>query len=164
MPLQDDWRFATKIDLVKAVQFLIANPAYAFIRYHKLSGDAGQLMTMQEWDTRGWLKDYHHGGGESLPYMCPFLDLAPNPRAPHVSPYTGGVHLRHRRFSSYYGAYDEGKGMTNTEGAFMARVNNALGQDPAAPRIAMFPHHIEGRFIDIGNSYRFTDVERETLR
>jgi hypothetical protein len=166
-PCQDDWLLTEPLDLRLGVAFLIHNERYGMVRYHKLTGHVGLPMIMKEWDTRGIL-NYDDGANEYAPWMCTFLDLIPPfDESDTYSPYSGGCHLRHRRFTQYYGEYNEGARFSNAEMTYMAIVNSGLRRNPdVVPRVAMFDHYIHSRFLDqcAKNSYRDTQVERETLK
>lgn len=164
--LQDDWLFTVPVDLRIAVQFLESNPHYGMLRYHKLTGHIGLPLVMQEWDARPFFPDGKFGNdNEYAPYMLPYAEVLPPFSNSNVySPYSGGVHLRHKRFTQMYGYYAERVGFSNAEMDYMSRVNERIRADlNTAQRVAMFTAFIEARFKDIGKSYRDTDVEKETV-
>lgn len=172
---QDDWLLTHPLDLRLGVAFLQHNPAYGMVRYHKTTGHNGLYHVIHEWDTRGKI-DFRLSDNEYIPEMMPYFDLLPsvvNPFFPIEghnnlntwSPYSGGVHLRHKRFTACYGEYLERKGFSDTEFEFWCRVNDGLRLAAnTASRVAIFPEFIVSRFKDIGVSYRNTDVEKETLK
>lgn len=164
--LQDDWRLTEPLDLRLGVAFLMDNPRYGMVRYHKTTGHTGLHHAIQEWDTRAVLTGFSFSDYEYAPYMLPYFDLQPND-SDIYSPYSGGVHLRHKRFTACYGEYTERIGFSECEFEFMQRVNHGLRHNPdVVSRIALFPHYVVSRFQDltIGSSYRGTTVERETMR
>lgn len=169
---QDDWTFTTPLDLRLAVGFMRHNPDYGMLRYHKLTGHVGLPMVMKEWDTRAAWENYNHnagGGNEYHPSMLPYMELLYPFDGNTYSPYSGGVHLRHRDFTKIYGGYSEGVGFSSAEQEYMYRVNECLRGSlwvGARQRVAMFPSYIESRFQDltVGNSYRNTAIEAETLK
>ena len=163
---QDDWLFTSTIKLRLGIEFLHNNPQYGMVRYHKLTGHCGLLAVMQEWDTSNVLL-YDAGENEYVPYMLPFMELLPAFGDTNTySPYSGGVHLRHKRFTDFFGQYPVGKDFSRTELEYQYRVNKTLRENlNIAPRIAIFPRFIVSRFRDLaqGSSYRLTEIERETL-
>lgn len=163
---QDDWRFTCPLDLRVAVRFLEHNPEYGMLRYHKLTGHVGLPLVVKEWNAGVVYPNFHYGQYEYAPQMLPFVEiLPPFDNSNTYSPYSGGVHLRHKRFTQMYGYYQEGAGFSNAEGDYMARVNGRLRLDlNTAQRIAMFPSYFDSRFEDIGVSYRGTEVEKETVK
>jgi len=163
---QDDWEFTEPIDLRVGVRFLQDNPEYGMVRYHKVSGHVGLPMVTKSWDTRKHFKSFIDGRHEYAPYEMTYLELLPPfDNSNTFSPYSGGVHLRHRRFTRCYGKYAEGKKFSYSEMDYFTRVNKALREDlNRAQRIAIFPRYIKSRFSDIGESYRDTKVELETLK
>lgn len=165
---QDDWLFTTPVDLMLGVKFLEHNPNYGMLRYHKLTGHVGLPSVVKEWDTNQAFHGYFHSPNEYVAHMLPFLELLPPfDNSDTYSPYSGGVHLRHRAFSAFYGDYPEGAGFSHSEMDFMARVNYSLRfhlQEGVRHRVAMFPAYWESRFRDIGTSYRNTAIERETIK
>lgn len=164
---QDDWLFTEPIDLRLGVLFLTYNPAYGMLRYHKVTGNTGLLCNVQEWDTRGVI-GYSDGPHEYAPHLLNFFELFPTWGDSNTySPYSGGVHLRHKRFTQFYGGYREGAGFSDAELDFQTRVNTAIRTNlDSASRVAMFPHYVKSRFADltIGKSYRGTEVEAETMK
>lgn len=166
-PCQDDWLLTEPLDLRLGVAFLMHNERYGMLRYHKLTGHVGLPTIVKEWDTRGIL-NYNDGAHEYAPWMCTYLDIIPPfDESDTFSPYSGGCHLRHRRFTTYYGEYNEGTKFSNAELTYMALVNSGLRRNPdVVPRVAMFNHYFKSRFADltIGKSYRDTAVEAETVK
>lgn len=166
LALQDDWKFTCPLDLRVAVRFLENNQEYGMIRYHKLTGHVGLPMVVKEWDASHAIPGFQYGQYEYAPRMLPFVELmAPFDNTDIYSPYSGGVHLRHKRFTDMYGYYREGAGFSNAEAEYMARVNGRLRLDlNTAQRVAMFPSYFDSRFEDIGTSYRGTATEAETVK
>lgn len=166
-PAQDDWMLTEPLDLRLGVAFLMHNERYGMLRYHKLTGHVGLPTIVKEWDTRGIL-NYTDGAHEYAPWMCTYLDIIPPfDESDTYSPYSGGCHLRHRRFTQYYGEYAEGAKFSNAEMTYMALVNSGLRRNPdVVPRVAILPHYVKSRFVDlaINNSYRDTAVEAETVK
>lgn len=168
--LQDDWLFTAPVDLQLGVKFLEHNPDYGMLRYHKLTGHVGLPAVVKEWDTRQAFHGYFHSNNEYVPEMLPFMELLPPfDNSDTYSPYSGGVHLRHYRFTQYYGEYPEGAGFSDSEMEYMKRVNHALRfnlQAGVRHRVAQFPAYFESRFKDlcIGKSYRNTAIEKETIK
>lgn len=163
---QDDWLLTEPLDLRLGIEFMQNNPTYGMLRYHKLTGHNGLVAVVKEWDTRESGITYHHSDNEYVPHMLPFLELLPTfGDSDTFSPYSGGVHLRTRHFTNFYGAYPEQKDFSHTEQVYMTRVNHALRHNlNIAPRVAMFPHYIESRWRDISvATYRGTNVEKETI-
>lgn len=163
---QDDWLLTESLDLRLGVRFLQGFSHYGMIRYHKLTGHSGVQLVVQEWDTRLAGLQYHHSENEYVPAMLPYCEILPAFEGDVFSPYSGGVHLRHKRFTEFYGHYLEGYGFSDTEADYMRRVNMWLrGNLNLAQRIITFPHYIESRFRDIAPStYRNTNTEKETLQ
>ena len=163
---QDDWLFTHPVNLQVATAFLAHNPRYGMIRYHKLTGHVGLRMLIKEWDSRAAFQNLRYNEmNEYAPHMLPYLDLIPAFGDSNTySPFSGGVHLRHKRFTTCYGHYREGATFSGSEMDFMARVNLGLRHNPdIVARVAMFPDFIVSRFRDLGVSYRNTPVEMETL-
>jgi hypothetical protein len=162
---QDDWMLTEPLDLRPAVAFLAHNPAFGMVRYHKLTGHNGLEMKMREWDTSQVLEGYQDGGGlEYVPHMMSYLELLPQCDNDAFSPYSGGIHLRTKRFTTFYGGYPERTGFSNSEILFWNHLNAKLRTDQAAPKVAMQPYFIYNRFKDISPfSYRGTSVEQETV-
>lgn len=172
---QDDWLLTEPLDLRLGVSFLNFNRKFGMLRYHKTTGHNGLIHLINEWDTRQAFPNYCFSDNEYVPEMLPYFHLLPpvkNPFYPQAdnnldtwSPYSGGVHLRHKSFTACYGEYDERKGFSDTEYQFWCKVNNGLRDNPdIVPQIAIFPHYCTSRFRDIGQSYRNTSVEQETLK
>lgn len=173
--LQDDWMLTGPLDLRAGVSLIMGNlkgregvpvnvPPYRFVRYHKLTGHVGLAVQIKEWDVSHILPDYCDGPNEYHPEMMTYLDLLA-PEMDTFSPYSGGPHLRHKDFTAWYGPYAESAGFSDTEFAYMKRVNAALRErGDSAPRLAMFPEHLKSLWKDIGVSYRGTDVEKETIK
>lgn len=171
---QDDWLLTERLDLRLGVAFLMHNRQYGMVRYHKTTGHKGLIHNIQEWDTRGKVTGVSLPN-ENIPEMLPYFDLMPpvkNPFYPSednnlnsYSPYSGGVHLRHKRFTACYGEYRTGAGFSDAEYEFWCRVNDGLRDNPdVVQRVALFPHYIQSRFKELGTSYRGTAVEKETVR
>lgn len=170
--LQDDWQFTTPVDLRLAVSLLQHNPDYGMVRYHKLTGHVGLPMVMKEWDTQLYFPNYDHnqlGYCEYVQTMLPFMELLPPfDNSNTYSPYSGGVHLRHKAFTAFYGTYPEHTLFSSAEMEYFARVNQSLriGVQPGIRhRVAMFPSFVQSRFCDLtmGRSYRGTPREAETV-
>lgn len=168
--LQDDWLFTSPLDLRMAVLFLQHNPDYGMLRYHKLTGHVGLPMVVKEWDMRSAISaGYPIRENEYAQHMLPFLELIPPfDLSDTYSPYSGGVHLRHHDFTRFYGQYPVGARFSQAEMEYFARVNQSLRfnlQAGVRHRVAIFPQYILSQFRDlcIGNSYRDTAVEHETL-
>jgi len=161
---QDDFFFTFGLNLELAVSFLNANPNYGFVRYHKTTGHTGLLHSIQEWDTTNHIPRFEFNPhAEYHPQMLPYFRLLPC-ASDVYSPYSGGTHLRHRRFTEYYGEYREGVGFSNSEIDYFIRVNKRLREEEDAPQFAMFPWFVISQFQDIGVSYRGTAIEQETLK
>lgn len=163
---QDDWKFTEPIDLRLAVRLLQVRPEYGMVRYHKLSGHTGLPAVVKEWDTSECFEGFADGLYEYVPHMMTFFELLPPFDGNNTfSPYSGGVHLRHKRFTDCYGQYQEGVGFSDSEQRYFENVNHYLRLDlNTVPRVALFPRYVHSRFEDIGESYRNTDVEKETIR
>lgn len=163
--VQDDWMLTEPLDLRHAVAFLEHNPNFGMFRYHKLTGHNGLQMKMREWDTHHVLEGYNDGAGlEYVPHMMSYLELLPQCDNDAFSPYSGGIHLRHKRFTAYYGGYPERTGFSNSEILFWNNLNAKLRTDSNAPKVAIQPYYIYNRFKDISPfSYRGTEVEKETV-
>lgn len=162
--LQDDWLFTEPVDLRIAQQFLEQHPDYGMFRYHKVTNHEGLPLVIRDWVVDETFPRLSSGKYEYSPQIIPFLELIPN-QSDVYSPYSGGIHLRHKRFTEFYGKYPEGKGFSESELSFMLRVNKAHRDKPEGyQRIGMLPHYIMSRFLDIGVSYRDTPTEKETLR
>lgn len=163
---QDDFLYTYPVDLRLAVKFLEHHPVYGMLRYHKSTGHSGLLHIVQEWDTRQAFKNFtFNAQNEYQPHMLPYYELFPAFGDTNTySPYSGGVHLRHKRFTQCYGTYPTGERFSHSELFFMAKVNQALRTNlNQAQRIVMFHDYLISRFKDIGVSYRDTPVEAETL-
>jgi len=163
---QDDWQFMEPLDLRVGVRFLQDRIEYGMLRYHKVSGHVGLPMVTESWDTRKYFKNLNDGENEYAPHEMLFFELLPPfDNSNTFSPYSGGVHLRHRRFTRCYGNYKEGKKFSYSEMDFFTRVNGAIRRDlNSASRIAIFTRYLKSRFLDIGVSFRDTETEAETLR
>lgn len=163
---QDDWLFTEPVDLRVAVRFLQYNQKYGMVRYHKLSGHEGLVAVVKQWDTRGVFRNFVDSPYEYLPALMTFLELLPPfDNSNTYSPYSGGVHLRTVNFTNAYGEYPEGARFSHSELAHFEKVNGGLRANlNVMPRIALFPHYVQSRFHDIGQSFRDTDVEKETLK
>lgn len=166
LALQDDFLFTIPVDLRLAVRLLEARPEYGMVRYHKLTGHIGLPMVVKEQDMSKHFPQASFGKYEYAPQMLPFVELmAPFDGSNTYSPYSGGVHLRHKRFTQMYGPYPEKTGFSSAEMEYFTRVNGRLRTDlNSASRVAMFPAFFESRFQDISPfTYRGTAIEKETM-
>lgn len=163
---QDDWLWTCPVDARLAVRLLETRPEYGMVRYHKLTGHIGLPMVVKEQDMAKHFPGVSFGQNEYVPSMLPFVELmAPFDGSNTYSPYSGGVHLRHKHFTAQYGPYPEKTGFSSAEMAYFHRVNTRLRADlNSAQRVAMFPAFFESRFQDISPfTYRGTDTEKETI-
>lgn len=166
--IQDDWLHTEKVDLRLAVRLLQSNPEYGFFRFHKVAGHVGLNMTVKQWNTaesgvNGFVDSYH----DYDPSLATTLELLPPFDGSNTySPYSGGVHLRHVDFTSWYGEYTEGLRFSLAEMDYFERVNDCLRTNlNVCPRFVTTPHYLQARFKDISPaSYRDTAVEAETLK
>lgn len=168
VPLQDDWRFTEPVDFRFAVRFLQSNPEYGFWRLHKLAGHTGLNLTIKQWQTKtAGISNYVDSPYDYDPSLACILELLPPFDGSNTySPYSGGIHMRHREFTTFFGEYQEGIKFSHAELLYFEKVNGALRHDlNICPRFAMHPHYIQARFEDISEfSYRDTNVESETLK
>lgn len=164
---QDDWLFTCPVDLHLAIAFLEDNPEYGMVRYHKLGGHVGLVGVIKQWNTHHrWQGKYSDTPFDYDPALVTFWELLPPFGDSNTySPYSGGVHLRTKRFTQFYGDYPEGEKFSLAEMEHFRRVNTSLRENlNIAPRVAMFPYFVLSRFQDIsGGSYRDTSIESETL-
>lgn len=164
---QDDWLLTEPLDLRLAVMFMAKNPIVGMVRYHKLSGHVGLPSVIRQWNSKEGITNFVDSPHEYDPSLMTWCELLPPFDGSNTySPYSGGVHLRHKGFTEFYGEYEEGIKFSEAELKYFERVNAGMRDNlNVCPRIAIFPHYFLSRFKDISEySYRDTPVEAETLK
>jgi hypothetical protein len=147
---QDDWLFTCPVPAGFYADFLHANPRYGLVRLHTLQ----QQFTLPCYPHR-WVRAADER-------VLDYFEVRPPDPPTGESPYSGGVHLRHRRFTETYGDYPVGQSLADTENMFMHRVSEKR-HAPEALNFAVPMDFALSRFTTIAPSFRNTAVEFETL-
>jgi len=130
----DDRVLTRKIDLKPGVDVLATYLQYGMVRYGGLAGH-DVTCRLRELDMRDGLR---YDIWELLKKQSKFLYV-----------YSGGPHLKHRRFHEAYGFYGEGYKLGYTEEEFAHRF-----VDMAGPGIICFPEFVPSYFEHIGHTWQ----------
>jgi glycosyltransferase involved in cell wall biosynthesis len=158
--IEDDYVLTQPLDLRVGVALLIEKPHLGLLRY---GGTAGEHMILHQFEAEisaslpGWRE--HMG----LPGKLTYLQL--DGHCPTAYLYSHRPHLKHRRFHAFYGLYDEGRKLGDTEEAYAVRVKSMMQADPThAPGIVVLPEWIPQTFDHIGKSYQHGEFDRAVSR
>ena len=151
--IEDDYVLQSELDLAEGVALLDARPNIGMLRYR---GTAGGHYIYHQFEAETAVSD----GGKTT-YLQ--LDNASH----NLYVYSNGAHLKRLRskdgydsFHEFYGAYDEGRKLGETEEMFAHRVKDKMKQGNA-PAIAILPDWVNMHFDHIGKSFQNTEVDIE---
>lgn len=153
--VEDDYVLTQPIDLRVGVALLENKPHLGYLHYY---GTAGEPVILHQFEAEIGAELPEYRDGMSWPGKLTYLQLDGHSPSPYL--YSNRPHLVHRRFHDYYGRYDEGRKLGDTEEAFAVRVKGTMQADPDhAPGIAVLPAQIVPVFDHIGRSYQHTEVD-----
>lgn len=153
---EDDYVLTEPLDLCIGAALLMSKPHLGYLHYY---GTAGQHVVLHQFeaDVAAYLPGFQDA--LSLPGKLTYLQLDGNSPSPYI--YSNRPHLVSQAFHDYYGLYDEGRRLGETEEAYAVRVKGAMQADPTnAPGIAVLPAYITPKFNHIGRSYQHTEADR----
>ena len=131
----DDMVPCRTLDFNAGVALLESVPQIGAVRYDGIEGHRGLVLSLEELDY------------PPLYYMRIRRRLSI-----HQNCYSGRPHLRHPRFTAFYGPYNEGYPLGPTELAYAMRFKGS----PWGPSIAVLSSGIEHAFQHIGVSWQGT--------
>lgn len=153
---EDDYVLSASLDLRVGVALLETSRHIGLLRYGGTAGDHVVFHQLES-DISPLLPDWRDamGGMGKLTYMQ--FDSG----SPTAYLYSHRPHLKHRRFHAYYGMYDEGRKLGDTEEAYAIRVKAMQQGDHAgAPAIAILPEWIPMKWDHIGVSFQHTEHDK----
>lgn len=154
--IEDDYTLQRTLDLRLGVALLLEKPHVGLVRYRGTAGDV-PVFHQFEADVTAHIPEFREYMG--LPGKLTYLQF--NGGSPTAYIYSHGAHLKHRRFHEYYGLYDEGRKLGETEEAMAVRVKSMMQADPThAPGIVIFPEFIPMHFDHIGQTYQHTEADK----
>ena len=136
---EDDYVALREVDLRRGVAMLEAMETVGLVRYDGLSGHALNMNLREAATERAGKFD--------------FLLIGRN--SPHLNIYSNRPHLRHRRFTNFYGLYDEGRTLGLTETAYAHTYRNKRG----GPAIVALGNGIERAYDHIGRSRQLSEYD-----
>lgn len=137
--MEDDYVAMGKVNLMAGVKLLQVNDKIGLVRY---DGIAGHNLTTH------W-REYKDDTGR-IDYGI--IDRG----SPHLNCYSNRPHLRHKRFTEYYGYYPENKPLGWTEEAFAHHVKKAPEE---APHLAILDSGVPRLFDHIGKSRQRSEYD-----
>jgi hypothetical protein len=137
--IEDDYVSLHPINLVDGVRLLTAKDDIGLIRY---DGIAGHNLTT-------YWREYTDSDGR-IDYGI--IDL----KSPHLNCYSNRPHLRHKRFTDYFGYYPEGKPLGWTEEAFAHHIKKAPSE---APKLVILDDGVPRHFDHIGKSRQRSEYD-----
>lgn len=153
--IEDDYVLTQPLDLTLGVALLETKPHLGMVRYRGTAGDH-VVFHQFEADVSAVLPNWRENMGNAgrLTY------LQFDGHSPSAYLYSHGAHLKHHRFHEFYGLYDEGRKLGETEEAYAVRVKSMMQTHAnAAPGIVILPEWIPMKFDHIGQSYQHTALD-----
>lgn len=148
--IEDDYVLKAPLDLTEGVAIMETRPNIGMLRYR---GTAGMRYIYHQFETD--INPYLDWRG-AVSYLQ--LDNA----SPSLYVYSNGAHLKRLQpkdgyadFHSFYGAYDEGLKLGETEEKYAHRVKDKM-REGNAPAIAILPDWVNMRFDHIGETFQGT--------
>lgn len=126
--IEDDREAYGKIDLASGVKLLHDKADVGLVRYDGIAGHVGTVLELCE-------------DGKEIPYLTINQRLSKRPIT-----YSNQPHLRHKRFTQYYGFYPENTKLGNCEKLYALHVK----RNPDGPKIAILQDGIQNRFNHLG--------------
>lgn len=152
--LEDDKLLHVPTNLDVGVSLLETKDNVGMLRYKGTAGDH-VVMHQFEADIAAYLPDFRHGYG--LPGKLTYLQL--DSGSPSLWLYSNGMHLKHKRFHTFYGLYPEGLKLGATEESYAHIVKNGMKQ-PGAPGVAILPEYVVEQTEDFGQSWQGTEADK----
>lgn len=154
--IEDDYVLTEDIDLRAGIALMEARPDIGYVRYR---GTAGHHILYHgfEADISAQLPEFRQGLG--LPGRINYLQMDSN--SPEVYLYSNGPHLVHRRFIEFYGPYEEGRKLGETEERYAHTVRDRMKLwNEGAPALVILPEFVHQVFDHIGTSYQHTEADK----
>ena len=119
------------INIADGVKLLTKNNNVGLVRYDGIAGHTGTALKLCE----------HKNGKDKFTYCA--ID---HKRSQRPITYSNQPHLRHKRFTEYYGLYPENVSLGRCERLYA----NHVKRNPDGPQIAILEDGIQNRFTHLG--------------
>ena len=124
------------------------------VRYRGTAGTS-VIMHQLETDINKWIPKYSDGPA-AVPGHVTYFQLDSGSATLYL--YSHGPHLKHRRFHEFYGPYQEGLKLGETEEGY-AHIVKAGMREYGAPALTILPEWVLPYFEDFGHSYQGSEFD-----